>query len=221
MPRPLVTSRISNCPLAPCDQGGAGRSPSLGLPPCPVFRDPWRPRAPWRPPLARTARCDAEGRRPRSRSAWRGHSPVGGARRAGGAADRGSSRGRPRASPSRPAAPRHAEAAAAAAAAAGRALSWLPPSAPCARRLLPPSGSLLLPGLQSPPSTRSPPAPPPFSLLSSHCPSRERLSAPRQASAETRRRSWQPEPGRDSRGKTVLGSLRPRDCKGIRAERNA
>lgn len=45
-------------------------------------------------------------------------SAVGGAQRAGGAANWGSSRGRPRTSPSRLAAPRYAEAAAAAAAAA-------------------------------------------------------------------------------------------------------
>lgn len=197
MPRPLVTSRISNCPLAHRDPEGAGRSPSLGLLPRPVFPDhppppPGGSAPPGARPRARTARCDAEGRRLRSRSVWRSHSPVGGARRAGGAAGRGSSRGRPRASPSRPAAPRHAEAAAGGSGGGGTGTQLapsLPPSAPSARHLLPPSGSLLLPGLQSPPSTRSPPAPPPFPLLSSHCPSRERLSSRRLAPAETRRRT--------------------------------
>lgn len=39
-----------------------GRGPSLGLPPRPMLADPQWLRAPWRPPLARTACCDAEGR---------------------------------------------------------------------------------------------------------------------------------------------------------------
>lgn len=211
MPRPLVTSRISNCPLAHRDRpGGRWRQavPASGIPPRSVFRDPGGsapPGArPWLAPRAVTQRAAA---RAPARLAWRGHSPVGGARRAGGAADRGSSRGRPRASPSRPGQP-HRDTRRQRQLRDGHSAGSLPLRPATSSR--PPAPSFF-PGLQSPPSTRSPPAPPPFSLLSSHCPSRERLGAQRQA----RRPSWQPEPGRD---RTWEGSPREPQTERLRRD---
>lgn len=56
VPRPLATSRISDCPLAHRDQGGDGLVPTSGSRRArPMLRDPQWLHAPWRPPLAQTA----------------------------------------------------------------------------------------------------------------------------------------------------------------------
>lgn len=97
--RPLVTFPAS-----------AGRGPGPPGSGPPTWRARSAPRA--HSPLAAaprplatttgTARRAVTHRPPPSRPAPRGHSPAGGARRGGGAAGRGSNRGSPRASPSRP-----------------------------------------------------------------------------------------------------------------------
>lgn len=156
---PPATSRLS---------GPARRVQRQPLPPPGAPGPAPRPLA----TLARTERRDAEAatRVLAQRGAathLRGAPGGRWARRAGAAAG-----GAP--GPAHPGQPRHAEAAAA----AGRALSWLPPAAPSTRCLLPPSGSLLLPGLQSPPSTRSRP---PSSFLPPLLPLSFLRGAPRQA----------------------------------------
>lgn len=195
----------------------AAGSPSHRDPPHPVFRDPpvaLRPLAP-APGSDRAVTQRATARAP-ARSAWCGHSPVGGARRAGGAADRGSSRGRPRASPSRPAAPRQDTRRQRQLRGMGTQLAPSLPPRPAATSSRPPAPSFF------PGSNRHlPSAPRPRRLL---FPSSPPTVLPANGSARRGRladRAGSQSRGGIARGKAAPGSLRPRGCRGIPAERNA
>lgn len=201
------------CP-APCSPSRPPAAPSSGRPPrtwdlvqpqgtrgprC-ASRTPGSPA----PPGARPAHCPRgvtqkppSPARPSFLPVRRGHSPAGGAQRGGGAAGRGSSRGRLWAIPSRPAAPWGAQEARGGG--SGRSAGCLPPpphAAPSAVASARPRGSLL-PRLQSPRSAVPRPRPPPFSLFSSPL-SPAKPSSPKAGSKRASRLTEATESGRTS-----------------------